>query len=165
MEIQRCNVWIQQVNQNLSAMLGHQRNVVLCYPDGRLYAFYWLILDVFHWMLLSVGLIRSSTCWNWFFGFPEESHNRGLLSNPTIHTSSLDEAWPLVVLVHFAHPTVFSILRYCIVSTVHQNLFLKTKVFSFISVENCICKYGQGCVFLFLFFFCLIYVELKHQSY
>lgn len=106
-----------------------KKYVVLHYPDGRLYVFYRLILDAFHWVLLSVGLIRSSTCWNWFFGFPEESHNRGLLSNPTIHISSLDEDWPLVVVVHFAHPTISSILRYCIASTVHQNLFLKT-VFS-----------------------------------
>ena len=134
-----------------------KKYVVLCYPDGRLYVFYWLILDAFHWVLLSVGLIRSSTCWNWFFGFPEESHNRGLLSNPTIHTS-LDEDWPLVVVVHFAHPTISSILCYCIASTVHQNLFLKTVFSLHFSRE----LHAQ--VWSSFFSFCLTYVELKHQS-
>ena len=44
-------------------------NAVLCYPDGRLCIFYWLILDAFDQVLLSVGLTESSTSWNESFGF------------------------------------------------------------------------------------------------
>ena len=135
-----------------------KKYVVLHYPDGRLCFLltnsgcFWLSA-AFSWSNM------SSTCWNWFFGFPEESHNRGLLSNPTIHTS-LDEDWPLVVVVHFAHPTISSILCYCIASTVHQNLFLKTVFSLHFSRE----LHAQVWSSFFFFFFCLTYVELKHQS-
>jgi len=44
-------------------------NAVLSYPDGRLCSFYWLILDAFDQVLLSVGLTESSTSWNESFGF------------------------------------------------------------------------------------------------
>ena len=71
-----------------------------------------LILDAFHRVPFSVGLIGSSTCWNESFGLPEGAHNRGLPSNPTIYTTSpLDEDWPLMrlVVVHFACPMISSI--------------------------------------------------------
>ena len=71
--------------------------VVLHHPDGKLSAFYLLILEAFPHVLLSVALTGSSACWNELFGFQEGAHNRGLPSNPTIYTSlSLDEDWPLV---------------------------------------------------------------------
>ena len=38
-----------------------KKHVLLRYPDGRLCVFCWLILDSFHWGLLSVGLTGSST--------------------------------------------------------------------------------------------------------
>ena len=72
-----------------------KKHVVLHYPNERLCSFYWLILDAFHWVLLSVSLTGSSTSWNWLFGFLGGAHYRGLLSNPTIYTTSpsLDEAF------------------------------------------------------------------------
>ena len=101
-----------------------KKHAVLHYPDGRLWVFCWLILDAFRRVLLSVGVIGSSTCWNELFGFAEGAHSRGLPSNPTIYTTSpsLDEDWPLVwlVAVHFACPTVSSIPHYCTVSTFHR---------------------------------------------
>ena len=47
----------------------------LALPDGILCTFCWRILDTFHQVLLSVGLIGSST---YSFGFLEGAHNRGL---------------------------------------------------------------------------------------
>ena len=41
-----------------------KKHAVLCYPDGRLCIFCWLILHVLRWVLLSVRLIGSSSCWN-----------------------------------------------------------------------------------------------------
>ena len=53
--------------------------------------------EAFPQVLLSIVLTGSSTCWNELFGFQEGAHNRGLPSNPAIHTSlSLDEDWTLV---------------------------------------------------------------------
>ena len=43
--------------------LPSQKHVLLHYPNGRL-CFLCLILDAFCQVLLSVGLIGSSTCWN-----------------------------------------------------------------------------------------------------
>ena len=48
-----------------------KKHAVLGYPDGRLCIFCLLILDAFHQVLLSVGLIGSSPYWNQLFGFPE----------------------------------------------------------------------------------------------
>ena len=42
-----------------SFLPGHQSNMVLCYPDGRLCIFCWLILNAFHRELLSVGLMGA----------------------------------------------------------------------------------------------------------
>ena len=53
-------------------MPGHQRNMVLRYPDGRFCIFCWLILDTSCRMLLSVGQIGSSTFWNESFVFWKE---------------------------------------------------------------------------------------------
>ena len=47
--------------------------------------FCWLILDVFHQVLLKVGLLACSACWNEPFDFPEGTHNRGLSSSLTIY--------------------------------------------------------------------------------
>ena len=41
-----------------------KKHAVLHYPDGRLCVFCWLILGAFCRVLLSVGLIGGSTCWN-----------------------------------------------------------------------------------------------------
>ena len=41
-----------------------KKHAVLCYLDGRLCIFCCIIPDGFHGVLLSVGLIGSSTCWN-----------------------------------------------------------------------------------------------------
>ena len=64
--------------------------------------FWWLTPDAFHWMLLSLGLIDSSTYWNSLSGFPEGAHNRGHPSSGTKCTASstLDEDVPSVCL-HF----------------------------------------------------------------
>ena len=48
----------------LTVFAWSKKHVVLCYPDGRLCIFCWLIPDTFPWLLLSVGLIRRSTYWN-----------------------------------------------------------------------------------------------------
>ena len=58
---------------------------VLHYSDGRLRIFCWLIPDAIRWVLLSVGLIRSSPCWNQLFGFPEGAHDRKLPTPPHTH--------------------------------------------------------------------------------
>ena len=107
-----------------------KKHSVLYYPDWRLCIFCWLLLDTFCGVLLSVGLIGSSICWNQSFGFLEGVHNGGLASNPnTIYTvsPSLDEDWPLVWLVvaHFTYPTISSfhiIVQYPFFITCH-NLF------------------------------------------
>ena len=123
--------------------------VVLRYPDERLCSFCWLILDAFHWVLLSVGLTGSSTSWNWLFGFLERAHYRGLLSNPTIYTTSpsLDEDQPFVWLtvVHFACPMISSIPHYWTVSISNclSQFILKMEHFHYISVENHMWKYDQ----------------------
>ena len=66
-------------------------------------------------MLLSVGLIGTSTCWNQLFGFLEGAYNKGFPSSSTIYTASpLDEDWPLV-----SCSTISSVLYYSIVSTFH----------------------------------------------
>ena len=139
-------------------------HVVLGYPDGRLCVFCLLILDAFHQVLLSVGLIGSSTCWNKSFALPEGAHKRGLSSNPTTYTTSpsLDGDQTLVWLtaVHFICPTSSSVPPYCPVSSFHRlpQFILKMKRFHYISVDNHMQKYGhEG-------FCCLPYVEPKHQK-
>ena len=127
MEIQRCNVWrIWQMNQPPSQVLtvfawSSKEQVVLHYPDERLWAFCWLTLGTLCRVKVSVGPTGSSTCWNQSFGFSEEAHNRGLPSNSTINTRlpSLNEDHPLMwlVVVHFAWPTISSVQHYCAVST------------------------------------------------
>ena len=41
-----------------------KKHAVLCYLDGRLCVFCRLIPDTFRRVLLSVGLMGSSSCWN-----------------------------------------------------------------------------------------------------
>ena len=63
MEVQKYNVWwIRQMKENFqpscnSFRLVIKKHAVLCYPDGRLCIFCWLILDAFHRELLLVGLM------------------------------------------------------------------------------------------------------------
>ena len=87
----------------------------------------------------------------------------GLPFNPTIYRlPSLDEDQTLVwlLVVHFTCPMISSIPHYCTVSTFHRpsQFVLKTECFHYVSVENCMWKYGQEG------FFRLTYVETKHQS-
>ena len=63
--------------------------VVLHYPDGRLCIFCCLIPNAFHWVLLSGGLIGSSTFRISCSVFQKELIIRGLPSNSTIYTTSL----------------------------------------------------------------------------
>ena len=83
MEIQRCNVWrIWQMNQPPSQVLtvfawSSKEQVVLHYPDERLWAFCWLTLGTLCRVKVSVGPTGSSTCWNQSFGFLEGVHQRG----------------------------------------------------------------------------------------
>ena len=96
--------------------------------------------------------------------FLEGAHNRGHPSNPTIYTTSpsLDEDRPLLwlVVVHFACPTISSVPHCYTVSTFHHpsQFVLKTECFHYVSVENHMRKHAQE------EFFCLTYVEPKHQS-
>ena len=73
-------------------------------PDGKLCIFCWLILDACSRVLPSIDLIGSGAGTNYLV-FMEETHNKGLSSNPTIYITSLflDKDWPLVwlVVVHF----------------------------------------------------------------
>jgi len=116
--------------------------------------FCWLILDAFHGVLLSAGLIGSSTCWNWSFGFPEGAHSRGLPFNLTIYTASpsLDEDRPLIWLLvgHFTCPMICFIPLYCTISTFHHlsHFVLKMKSFRYIWAENHRWKYCQERFFL-----------------
>ena len=95
-------------------------------------------------LLTSPGHVLWSAAFSWsnweqclleLTGILEGAHNRGLLSNPTIYTTSpsLHEDWPLVwlVVVHFACPTISSVPHYCTVSTFHRlsQLVLKTECF------------------------------------
>ena len=61
----------QKTKQNKTKQKNPHKNTnaVLSYPDGTLCIFYWLILDAFDQVLLSVGLTESSTSWNESFGF------------------------------------------------------------------------------------------------
>ena len=149
MEIQRCNVWwIQRRDWNFPAKLYSFCLVIketwpcVSYPDGRLCISCWLILDTSSRVLLLVGLTGSSSCWNRSFGFPEGAHNRGLPSNPTIHTTSpLDEDQSLVwlVVVHFACPMISCLPHYCKLSTFHcpSQFIFKMEHFLWLSREPC----------------------------
>ena len=53
--------------------LPSQKHVLLHFPNGRL-CFLCLIRDAFCQVLLSVGIIGSSTCWNESLGFLEGAH-------------------------------------------------------------------------------------------
>ena len=66
-----------------------KKHVVLCYPDGRLWVFCRLIPDAFHGMLLSVGLVGRSSCWNSSFGFPKGAHIKDSLPIPLYTRSHL----------------------------------------------------------------------------
>ena len=57
--------WIRTAQPSCNSFSGSsKKHVVLSYPNGRLHIFCWLILDTFHQVLLSIGLIGSSACWN-----------------------------------------------------------------------------------------------------
>ena len=102
---------------------------------------YVLVLNIFHQVLLSVGLI-GSICWNKLFSVLEETHNRGLPSNPNIYTTShsVGENWPLVrlAIVHFICPVISSIPQSCTVP-----LFIACHNL-FITLKRIAGEYGQG---------------------
>ena len=152
MDIWGCNVrWIWQTNQIFqyddqfltSFARSLKKHMVLHYPDERLCVFFcWLILDALCQVLLSVGLIGRSICWNKLFSVLEETHNRGLPSNPNIYTTShsVGENWPLVrlAIVHFICPVISSIPQSCTVP-----LFIACHNL-FITLKRIAGEYGQG---------------------
>ena len=106
-------------------------------------------------MLLSVGLTRSSTCWNYHLVFRKELIIKDS-SNPTIHTPSpsLDEDQPLVSLavVNFDCPMISSTPHYCTVYIFHcpsQFVFKTEKNLLRLSIE----LHLQICLRRFFFFF------------
>ena len=141
-------------------MPSHQRYLDLCYLGGRLCILCWRILDTFHLVLLSGGLTVNSTCWNWLFCFPEEVHNRGLPSNPTICTPSLsldeDQSLVWLVVVQFACPMISFVSQYSHFIA-HNNLLLKQTIILHLSRERHVEIWST-------LFFVLTYMELKHQS-
>ena len=82
--------------------------------------------------LTNSGCVLSNAAFSWSnweqrincLVFWKGAHNRGLLSNPIIYTTSpsLDEDRPLVrlVVVHSACPEISSVPHYCAVSTFHR---------------------------------------------
>ena len=93
-----------------------------------------------HFLLTNSGCFLSSAAFSWsnweqhllklLFGFPEEAHNRGLFSSPTMYIISPsldDESQPLVV--HFTYPMISIIPHYYRVSTFHHSskFVLKTE--------------------------------------
>ena len=66
--------------------------------------------------------------------------------------------------VHFSRLTISFISHFTYISTFHYPLqfVVKMEHFHYVSVENCMQKYGQEGVCLFVFR--LTYVEPKHQS-
>ena len=124
-------------------------HAVLSYFDGRLCVFCWLILEVFHRVLLSVGLIGSSTCWNEVSGFSEIAHTRGLFQSHHVHNITFFGwrllAFGMVGVVLLARPEISSIPHYCSVSTFHHlsEFVLKVECFHYVEVKNCMWKYGQ----------------------
>ena len=107
----------------LTVFVWSKKHVVLCYPDGRLCIFCWLIPDTFPWLLLSVGLIRRSTYWNCLVFQKELIIEDSLPTPPYKQTSpSLDEDWTLVwlVVVHFTCSMISSVPHYITVSTFHH---------------------------------------------
>ena len=164
MGIWRCNVLVNMVDESelpsqavTVFALSPKENVVLSYPDRRLCIFCWLIPDTFlesSWMLLSVGLTRSSTCWNYHLVFRKELIIKDS-SNPTVHTPSpsLDEDWPLVSLavVHFDCRMISSIPHYCTVYIFHcpsQFVFKTEKNLLCLNIE----LHSEICLRRFFFF-------------
>ena len=102
-----------------------------------------------HFLLTNSGCFLSSAASSWSnweqyllklsFGFPEEAHNKGLFSSPSMYiiSPSLDDEPPPLV-VHFTYPKISPIPHYYIVSTSHHssNFVLKTECLLYISVEK-----------------------------
>lgn len=93
------------------------------FSNGRLKTFCWIIPSTFCCMMPSAGSIGSNACFE-YCDFPEEAHNRGLLSNLTIYTVSLsldeDQSLMWLVVGLFACPTISSIPHYWSVTTFHH---------------------------------------------
>ena len=77
--IAKSQTWLKRLSTS-------KKFAVLCYW-WKILHFLWTSSGCFLWVLLSVGLIWSSTCWNQSFDFLEGVHNRGFLSNFNIYTS------------------------------------------------------------------------------
>ena len=143
-----------------------KKQVVLHYPEGGLCVSCWLILDASLPVLLSGGLIGSSTCWICLV-FQKELIIENSLPIPPytqdhllwMKTSLL--GW--LVLVHFAYPLFSSIPHYCTVFTFHcpSQFILKMEHCHYILVKTHMWKFSQGGFFVFV---CLTYMEPKHQS-
>ena len=106
----------------------------LTFSWSKIVVFSWLILDNFE-CLLSVGLNGNRTCWNELSGFPEGAHNRGLLSNSTIHTSLSWEKttlwcgwWWFILLAPWSLP-FHIIVQYPLFTAYHcfNNIFIMFK--------------------------------------
>ena len=123
-----------------------KKHVVLHYPNERLCSFYWLILDAFHWVLLSVSLTGSSTSWNWLVFWKELIIEDSCLIPPyTQHHLLWMKPFVWLTVVHFACPMISSIPHYWTVSISHclSQFILKMEHFHYISVENHMWKYDQ----------------------
>ena len=130
-----------------------KKHAVLCYPDGRLCVFCWLILDTFPLVLLSVGLTESSTCWNYFVFWKELIIEDSLpIPSYTQHhllwmkTKKGDGGGSLLFCIIIQYP-LFIILTICFKNGTFS-LHLSKRV-----------THGNT-----WFFSCLTYGEPKHQS-
>ena len=130
-----------------------KQHAVLCYPDGRLCVFCWLILDTFPLVLLSVGLTESSTCWNYFV-FGKEFVIEDSLPIPPYTQYHL--LW-----MKTKEGDVYGSLLFCII--IQYLLFItlticfKNRTFS-LHLSNRVRHGNRG------FFSCLTYGEPKLQS-
>ena len=96
--------------------------------------FFWLILDAFHWVLLSVGLIGSSNYWNESFGFPEAAHPFQSHHVHTITFFGWRSAFGVVGDGSFCLPRdIFHLHYYTVCAFYHPSQFIqKTKCFCYV---------------------------------
>ena len=125
-----------------------KKHAVLQYPNEKLCICCWLILDIFHWVLLSVGLTTNNT-WNclvfWKELIIEDSHP---ISPYTHHlwmkTGLWCGWWWFISLVPWS--LTLHIIVQCFKSTFQSLITICFKKFSLcFSRESCMSKYGQAC--------------------
>ena len=148
MDIWRCNVWwIQQMDQNsqpgkqlppqpggFCLIVKETRGLVLpqwkiiCVLSTISRRFLWsAALSLVYFEAVLVGINPS--------GFPDGAHNRGLPSNTTVYWRLAFGAFGL------PHDLFCSTLLYILSSPV--TICFKNGLFHYISVKNCMRKYGQ----------------------